>query len=74
MNERLTSLYFMLVPDKGVLLLEWGGVLLIYLLKERIRSVKNMKFNITVFKKNQLLTMVYIITEVNSLLLDHLYR
>lgn len=41
----------MLVPDKGVLLLEWGGVLLIYLLKERIRSVKNMKFNITVFKK-----------------------
>lgn len=65
----------MLIPDKGVLLLEWGGVLLIYLLKERIRSVKNMKFNHEQSsKKKQLLTMVYIITEVNSLLLDHLYR
>ena len=41
----------MLIPDKGVLLLEWDGVLLIYLLKERIRSVKNMKFNMNSLQK-----------------------
>ena len=41
----------MLIPDKGVLSLEWGGVLLIYLLKERIRSVKNMKFNMNGLQK-----------------------